>query len=297
MSSLTETDLDDLKPLIEHPGGPGYVLDFSDRTFAQFFRDKIGVDIDDPRWEHLGGSKGKRLRWFLFTVDDALARKTLIALWKYRGRMLRDMNVDDPVVRSRDRLVDLAKIVGWKEPRKKAASVTPAAWDPQPLPTDQTQTFLSRLLELDRLQPQPRGFAFEKFLHDLFEATGLEPRSSFRNTGEQIDGSFMLRGEVYLLEAKWTGPRVAIADLGTFHSKVEAKATWARGLFVSYSGFSEDAFTALGSGKRIVCMDGLDLHRTLSEGLALQRVLDLKVRRAAETGKAFVQLDDLGIVT
>ena len=295
MSNLTETDLDDLKPLIEYPGGPGYVLDFSDRTFGQFFRDKIGVNIDDPKWERLGTSKGKRLRWFLLTVDDALARKALIALWKYRGRMLRNMNVGDPIVGSRDRLVDLAKAVGWKEPKKQAATGAAPVWDPQPLSSDQTKAFLDRLQELDRLEPHPRGFAFERFLYDLFDAAGLDPRGSFRNTGEQIDGSFILRGETYLLEAKWTGPRIAIADLGTFHSKVEAKATWARGLFVSYSGFSEDAFTALGSGKRIVCMDGLDLYRTLSEGIALQKMLDLKVRRAAETGRAYVPLDELKV--
>jgi hypothetical protein len=30
--------------------GGGYVLDFSDRTFGAFFREEIGVNIDDPRY-------------------------------------------------------------------------------------------------------------------------------------------------------------------------------------------------------------------------------------------------------
>ena len=31
--------------------GDGFVLDFSNRTFADFFREELQVDIDDPRWE------------------------------------------------------------------------------------------------------------------------------------------------------------------------------------------------------------------------------------------------------
>ena len=43
----------------------GYVLDFTDRTFAEFFRDELRMDIDDPRWALQGGSKAKRLYYFL----------------------------------------------------------------------------------------------------------------------------------------------------------------------------------------------------------------------------------------
>ena len=31
--------------------GDGFVLNFSNRTFADFFREELQVDIDDPRWE------------------------------------------------------------------------------------------------------------------------------------------------------------------------------------------------------------------------------------------------------
>jgi hypothetical protein len=40
----------------------GYVLGFSDRTFAQFFAEELNLDIDDPTWARNGGSKAKRLR-------------------------------------------------------------------------------------------------------------------------------------------------------------------------------------------------------------------------------------------
>lgn len=41
----------------------GYVLDFSNRTFADFFREELRVNIDEPRWALQGGSKAKRLRY------------------------------------------------------------------------------------------------------------------------------------------------------------------------------------------------------------------------------------------
>lgn len=70
------------------------------------------------------------------------------------------------------------------------------------------------LLDLNSLAPQPRGFAFERFLRDLFEAYGLAPRASFKpSAGEQIDGSFELDNETYLLEAKWKNEQTPAADL------------------------------------------------------------------------------------
>jgi hypothetical protein len=49
--------------------GSGYVLNFSDRTFAQFFTEELNIDIDDPVYAKNGTSKAKRLRCFLQTVD------------------------------------------------------------------------------------------------------------------------------------------------------------------------------------------------------------------------------------
>ncbi len=45
--------------------GGGYVLDFSNKTFAEFFDDELGINIDDPKWDAEGTSKAKRLRFFL----------------------------------------------------------------------------------------------------------------------------------------------------------------------------------------------------------------------------------------
>jgi restriction endonuclease Mrr len=111
--------------------------------------------------------------------------------------------------------------------------------------------------------------------------------------GEQIDGSFEAIGETYLLEAKWTAGPIGVVDLRSFNAKVEYKAAWARGLFISNSGFTEDGLSAFGRGKRLVCMDGLDLFDLIDRRLVFGEVLLKKVRRAAETGNPFVRVREL----
>ena len=77
------------------------------------------------------------------------------------------------------------------------------------------------------------------------------------------------------------------------NGKLLEKATWARGLFVSYTGFSDPGLQAFGRGKKVVCLDGADLSEVFIRELSLPEVLHRKVRRAAETGSTFVRVRDL----
>jgi len=158
-----------------------------------------------------------------------------------------------------------------------------------------SKRLISRLLEVTSLPPQKRGYEFEKFLKELFDAYGLSARASFRLTGEQIDGSFVMHNETYLLEAKWQNSPTGVAELHTFEGKLGEKASWSRGLFISSSGFSSEGLQAFGRGKRIICMDGFDLSEMLRRRLPFVKVLEAKVRRAAETGCPFVSVRDLFI--
>ncbi|WP_396647077.1 restriction endonuclease [Mesorhizobium sp. IMUNJ 23232] len=159
-------------------------------------------------------------------------------------------------------------------PRRDPPPVKPASSGPD----DAQLTALSaQLIEISKLAPQPRGFAYEKFLKDLFEAYQLAPRGSFRLIGEQIDGSFQHQAETYLLEAKWQNGYSGVTELDAFSGKVTRNAKWARGLFISNTGFSPDGLTAFGKAPTsIVCMDGLDLHETLSRKLSLTDVIARK---------------------
>ena len=163
-------------------------------------------------------------------------------------------------------------------------------------PTDEVaKALLRRLIGLFDHPPQRRGYEYERFLTELFDAYGLTPRRPFKLVGEQIDGSFKLHGETYLVEARWRCGKTGQSDLLTFSGKVSGKATWARGLFISNSGFSDDGLKAFGSGRRtnIICADGLDLHEIVHNRLSLVEILEEKLRRAAETNRAFVPVREL----
>lgn len=133
---------------------------------------------------------------------------------------------------------------------------------------------------------QARGYAFEKYLNELFKASNLEPRGAFKITGEQIDGSFILRDSVYLLEAKWTTQEVGKSDLLVFNSKVSTKSGFTRGLFITYSGFSEQALSTFSQGLtvNIILMTVQELAVAFQRQMPLQDVLWNKTRALAETG-------------
>jgi hypothetical protein len=276
-----------LDDLFEMHGG--YVLDFSNSSFSHFFLDELQIDIDDQKYCENGTSKGKRFKCFLRKTDGATASRALNAIWEYREAVRQRRNEAEKVLNARERLFELMRrLDGSTETTPRTFGIKKQVIDPS-----KTQSLMASLMELSSIAPQPRGYAFEKFLKELFDAYCLEAREPFRLRGEQIDGSFLLGNETYLLEAKWQNLPSAAAELRAFNAKAEEKAAWTRGLFVAYSGFSSEGLDAFGRGKRVICMDGLDLFETLQRGLPLPEVLEKKVRRAAETGKPFIRVAEL----
>jgi len=69
--------------------GSGYVLNFSNRTFAEFFLDSFGIDIYDAKYDHGSGSKANRMRAFWDVESSFLVGRVLELLftkWKeFRG--------------------------------------------------------------------------------------------------------------------------------------------------------------------------------------------------------------------
>ena len=267
----------------------GYVLNFSDRTFTQFFAGELNIDIDNSVYVRNGSSKGKRLRCLLQTVDKLTVVRVLKALWEYREELRQRSGQVDKIENAHGRLLALInRLEGRVEDNQYIFQSPKPAFDRPKL----TQ-LKAELVSISELLPQSRGYAFEKFLKSLFDIYGLAALEPFRLRGEQIDGSFQFANETYLVEAKWQSQPIGVADLHTFHGKIEQKAAWTRGLFVSNSGFTEEGLVAFGRGKRVICMDGYDLYETLQREIPLNHVLERKVRRAAETGSPFIRVRDL----
>ena len=137
--------------------------------------------------------------------------------------------------------------------------------------------------------PQSRGFALEKVMYDVFGLFDLDPKASFKNTGEQIDGAFTLDGTEYLFEAKWQQEAVNKADLAVFADKVRTKLENTLGVFLSIGGFSAEGVTAhQAGGSAILLMDGGDLMAVLDERIDFVTLLLRKKRYAARTGNIYL---------
>ena len=73
MSNLKASEMRVVDRVLEMESG--YVLNFSDRTIAEFFLDELNIDFNDPSFAVNGTSKAKRLRTFLQAVDKATAAR------------------------------------------------------------------------------------------------------------------------------------------------------------------------------------------------------------------------------
>lgn len=265
----------------------GYTA-FSDRTFAQFFREELNIDIDDPKWSVEGGSKGKRLRYFLRNVDAATAIKTLRALWDHRELYRKRHKIEEDVPDAHNRLLEvLAHLGDVAQPKGDTTA------DKSVEPRVNYDVVQRVFLGLTELAPHERGYKFEIFLKKLFDAFGLQAEKPFRLTGEQIDGSFLLDRDTYLVEAKWHNERTGASDLHAFHGKLDQRAAWSRGVFVSYTGFTDQGIIAFGRARKVICLDGQDLSESFQRRIPLPEVLRRKVRRAVDHGVTLARVSDL----
>ena len=130
------------------------------------------------------------------------------------------------------------------------------------------------------------GLQFEKLLTRLFDHFNLKPRTSYCPTGEQIDGSFELDSEVYLLEAKWEAAALSEQPLLVFRGQTEGKSSFTRGVFIAANGVTPGALEAITKGKQpnFFLVDGYDLMLVMEGHVALDFLLREKQRRLAEEG-------------
>lgn len=261
--------------------GGGYVLDFSNRTFEEFVYEKIEINIY-KRYPNL--SKAKILRAIINDFDDKTVGKLFLELLRYMKvkKLIREDHQDlfNECVKTGNKLIgrtNIIKPVVEKNRKEETQNVDFLKFKDE----------LLKLLKID--SAQARGFAFERFLKCYFEDSGLDPRGSFKIEGEQIDGSFILHNEIYLLEAKWTSKKIDKGDLVEFNEKVSSKSNFTRGLYISYSGYSEEALNTFDKGRKIsiVLMTVEELYDSIDCKRKFQEIVWEKFRALAEEGEFF----------
>ncbi len=121
MSDLSSREKRKLECLFEMSGG--YVLDLSNRSFAEFVDEHTGRDIDDRRYAQRGtGSKAWRLRVFWKVEPNHLVGKLIVALIDYRVEVVERQALDPDTWGGLTRLPDEERLV--EECRRIAARLT-----------------------------------------------------------------------------------------------------------------------------------------------------------------------------
>jgi Restriction endonuclease len=270
----------------------GYVLDFTNATFGDFFRREVGVNINDEAYALGSGSKGKRLRQFLMVAQPRAIVRALTALWEYREADRLGRGEPDTIANAQSRLSAIVERLGGSPLQSFGTAGGQLQTSSSPPAQKPDEAVLARLerefLELHAMSdaPQARGYHFEKLLTALFNAWNMDARGGFRLVGEQIDGSFQHGGTTYLLEAKWHRVKIEAEKLHAFQGKLAERLEGTRGLFVSFEGFTDGALQAF-TARRIILADGMDIFDALSRRLSVPDIITAKVRHASETRNPF----------
>lgn len=258
--------------------GSGYVLDFSNRKFQEFIYEILEIDI---YVKYQGLSKAKILREIITTYDDKSVGKLLLNLLQYmqNKNMITEKECFKKCVEIGNRLI--GRTITTKVLKQDIEIETESF-------IVDYEKYLKELVKLTKYEetPQKRGYEFEKYLNNLFTIFSLEPRGSFKIIGEQIDGSFILHKEIYLLEAKWTNKKIDKNGLVIFNEKVSSKSGFTRGVYISFSGYTEEALRTFSQGRtvNIILITVEELAIALTRKMDISDLIWQKVRYLAEEG-------------
>lgn len=274
MANLTFTE----KQLVESVFNlkEGYVINFSNREFEEFMKDVVEYNIYT---KYPGLSKAKMLRAFLNDESDAYAGKAIAMLIEYmRGNNL----ISDAKKAQSDKLYTIAsRLLGKNEPQ-------PAAVPPKPKDNPAVDfTYLNTsLLEIENCSTQQaKGYAFERYLNQFFNAFGLEAHAAYRTEFDQIDGSFVMDSNTILIEAKYRTTLIPKNDLILFTQKVSSKSHYSRGLFITYSPLEATTIEYfMDRSARLVVITVEELFLVCQNKTSIQEVLKKKFRALDERG-------------
>lgn len=119
MSTLTEVDKRYLEKILGMESG--YVLDYSDMTFGQFFN-RHGVDIHGVKYQIYGTSKAKKMRAFWEREPDALVGQVLSDLLDvYEANCKLSGNETDALVLQESRKI-VARLLGKPQPTPSSSA-------------------------------------------------------------------------------------------------------------------------------------------------------------------------------
>ena len=281
----------------------GYVLNFSNRTFKEFFIENFGIDIENSKYDYASCSKANRLRAFWMKEDNATVGKLIFKLlehWKL-GKELNFREINPQEKALFDECLKISERLIKNKPKESPLQQEIGLRKKQEL--ENTKSYqLNLLLQMfedltKSSEPQKRGFLLQDLLNRLFLIHEIPVFQSFQRNegGEQIDGAFIFQSWHYLVECKWTKKLADIRELDSLLGKVSRSGRQAMGLFLSIEGWSEHVPSLLKQNpdKCIILMDGYDLRCVLSEAVGLEKLLLTKIAKLNFSSEPFLSVVDI----
>ena len=218
--------------------------------------------------------------------NDRAAARGLVA-------QIRDViNVKDSFTRMRNEKDD------EKRRRFEEQEVTAKTRQEQKAKRDKVKAELFALFGV--LDAHKRGKLLEPVLNELFACHDILVREAFTIKGncgegviEQIDGLIELEGHLYLVEMKWWNAPIGAAVIAPHLVRVFTRGGQARGLFISYTDFTEPAIAhcrdAMIQGSVVVLSKLEEIVSLLNAEGDLKKWLKAKVRAAIDDKQPFVR--------
>ena len=81
MAQLTTIEKQILEKIFQMQGG--YVLNFTDRTMGEFFKNDVGIDIYNQKYNYSSGSKANRMRGLWLEEEEKVVGNSVLKLIEY----------------------------------------------------------------------------------------------------------------------------------------------------------------------------------------------------------------------
>jgi hypothetical protein len=147
---------------------------------------------------------------------------------------------------------------------------------------------------LEGYTAQTRGQRFNGLLADMFRAWGHRARSDLNHRGN-IDVAVAIGHQRFVLEAKWEDKPIVTGAISKLQKRVTQRLGGTIGVFVSMSGYTEDALVDVKDGQRleVVLLDRGHVEAMLSGFCPPEELMKLMLDRGVFYGDSTCSLHDL----
>jgi hypothetical protein len=147
-----------------------------------------------------------------------------------------------------------------------------------------------------QVTPQARGIRFNEVVAAMLRCWGIaaEVSTSGKGSGE-IDVTFVLDGERYLVEAKWEREKTNVDPLFKLQGRLRQRLRGPIGIFLSMAGFTPDAIEGIDRGDQLgmLLFDRTHFEAMLSGLVPPRELIGLAHDQAAFRGGAYASVLDL----